>query len=217
MCGACREPLVGAGMNAASRKLIFASLFLMSLSFVLSSGVADAATTVTATHLTIDRTPRGSVHSGTVITIFGRLRSERASCRSGQTIRLFQLVGGPTRAGRTVTSANGSYSFTRTVTSDSAFQTHFAGSVSGVHPNTHACALSTSAVVRVNVIESSVLGESGGGTAVLGAGGSAGGLGTAFTGGDLRFPFTSFALLLISGVAAVRLSRRRTPLTRSSG
>ena len=90
------------------------------------------------------------------------------------------------------------------------FQTHFAGSVSGVHPNTHACALSTSAVVRVNVIESSVLGIGGI------AGGSAVDAGTGFTGGDLRFPFTSFALLLISGVAAVSLGRRRTPM-RSSG
>ena len=197
-------------MNGTSRKLIIASLFFICFSFVLSSGVAGAASTVTRTHLTIDRTPRGSVHSGTVITIFGRLRSERASCRSGQTIRLFQLVGGPRRAGRTVTNPNGSYSFTRTVTSDSAFQTHFAGSVSGVHPNTHACALSTSRIRRVNVV----------GTGVLGIGGSAGGgavdAGTGFTGGDLRFPFTSFALLLICGVAAVRLSRRRTPM-RSSG
>jgi hypothetical protein len=197
-------------MNGTSRKLITASLFLICFSFVLSSGVADAATTVTATHLTIDRTPRGSVHSGTVITIFGRLRSERASCRSGQTIRLFQLVGGPVQVATTVTNAHGRYTFTRTVNSDSAFQTHFAGSVSGVHPNTHACALSTSAVVRVNVIESSVLGVSGS------AGGSAVDAGTGFTGGDLRFPFTSFALLLISGVAAVLLSRRRTPM-RSSG
>ena len=110
----------------------------------------------------------------------------------------------------TVTNGQGRYSFTKTVSSDSAFQTHFAGSVSGVHPNTHACALSTSAVVRVNVIESSVLGIGGI------AGGSAVDAGTGFTGGDLRFPFTSFALLLISGVAAVSLGRRRTPI-RSSG
>ena len=110
----------------------------------------------------------------------------------------------------TVTNGQGRYTFTRTVTSDSVFQTHFAGSVSGVHPNTHACALSTSAVVRVNVIESSVLGIGGI------AGGGAVDAGTGFTGGDLRFPFTSFALLLISGVAAVLLSRRRTPM-RSSG
>ena len=109
-----------------------------------------------------------------------------------------------------MTNANGRYSFTRTVNSDSAFQTHFAGSVSGVHPNTHACALSTSRIRRVNVIESSVLGIGGI------AGGSAVDAGTGFTGGDLRFPFTSFALLLISGVAAVSLGRRRTPM-RSSG
>ena len=198
-------------MNGTSRKLIIASLFFICFSFVLSSGVADAATTVTATHLTIHRTPRGSVHAGTVITIFGRLRSERASCRSGQTDPgSSSLVGGPTLVGTTMTNAQGRYSFTRTVNSDSVFQTHFAGSVSGVHPNTHACALSTSAVVRVNVIESSVLGIGGS------AGGSAVDAGTGFTGGDLRFPFTSFALLLISGVAAVSLGRRRTPM-RSSG
>jgi hypothetical protein len=205
-------------MSGASRKLIFASLFVISLSLVLGSGVADAATTVTATHLTINRTPTGSVHSGTVITIFGRLRSERASCRSHQKIRLFSLVGvpTPTQVAATFTDANGRYSFTRTVTSDSAFQTHFAGSVSGTHPNTHVCALSTSAVLRVNVIESSVFGTSGAGAAVLGASGSAADALTSFTGGALRFPFTSFALLLVSGVAALAMGRRRTPTTSSA-
>ena len=207
-------------MNGANRKLnrklIVSSLFVISLSLVLGSGVADAATTVTATHLTINRTPTGSVHSGTVITIFGRLRSERASCRSHQKIRLFQLVGGPTQVAATFTDANGRYTFHRTVTSDSAFQTHFAGSVSGTHPNTHACALSTSAVLRVNVIESSVFGISGAGTAVLGASGSAADALTSFTGGALRFPFTSFALLLVSGVAALAMGRRRTPTTSSA-
>jgi hypothetical protein len=199
-------------MNGASRKLIFASLFLICLSFVLSGGIASADSSVTRTTLTIHGKPGGGVAPGTAITISGKLNSERASCRSGQTIQLFSLVGGVVQVGTTVTDTKGNYSFTQTVSDDSAFQTHFAGSVSGVHPNTHACALSTSRILKVNVKGSSVLGESGGaGVVVLGSSS-----GAAFTGGDLLTPFILFVLLLISGVAAVLLSRRRTP-TRSSG
>jgi hypothetical protein len=198
-------------MNGASRKLIFASLFLICLSFVLSGGTAVAASSVTRTTLTI-HAKQGGVAPGTAITISGKLNSGRASCRSGQTIQLFELVGGVTQVATTVTDAKGNYSFTQTVSGDSAFQTHFAGSVSGVHPNTHVCALSTSRILRVNVKGTGVLGA--GGSA--GVGGSAVDAGTAFTGGDLLSPFIFFALLLISGVAAVLVSRRRTP-TRSSG
>jgi hypothetical protein len=198
-------------MNGASRKLIFASLFLICLSFVLSGGIAVADSSVTRTNLTIHG-KSGGVAPGTAITISGKLNSERASCRSGQTIQLFSLVGGVVQVGMTVTDTKGNYSFTQTVNADSAFQTHFAGSVSGVHPNTHACALSTSRILKVNVKGSSVLGESGGaGPVVLGSSS-----GAAFTGGDLLTPFIFFVLLLISGVAAVLVSRRRTP-TRSSG
>ena len=82
-------------MNGTSRKLIIASLFFICFSFVLSSGVADAATTVTATHLTIHKTPRGSVHSGTVITISGRLRSQRAKWQIGTTDPALQPRRGP--------------------------------------------------------------------------------------------------------------------------
>jgi hypothetical protein len=194
-------------MNGASRKLIFASLFLICLSFVLSGGIAVADSSVTRTNLTIHG-KSGGVAPGTAITISGKLNSERASCRSGQTIQLFSLVGGVVQVGMTVTDAKGKYSFTQTVSVDSAFQTHFAGSVSGVHPNTHVCALSTSRILRVNVKGTSVLGTSG-------SAGSGGG-GTGFTGGDLLTPFIFFVLLLISGVAAVLLSRRRAP-TRSRG
>ena len=197
-------------MNGASRKLIFASLFLICLSFVLSGGIAVADSSVTRTNLTIHG-KSGGVAPGTAITISGKLNSERASCRSGQTIQLFSLVGGVVQVGSTVTDAKGKYSFTQTVTGDSAFQTHFGGSVSGVHPNTHVCALSTSRILKVNVKGTDVLGTSG--SAAVGVGGSSG---AAFTGGDLLTPFIFFVLLLISGVAAVLLSRRRTP-TRSSG
>jgi hypothetical protein len=191
-------------MNGASRKLIVASLFSISLSLVLSSGIAFAASSVSRTTLSIHG-KSGGVAPGSAITISGKLNSERASCRSGQTIQLFSLVGGVVQVGTTVTDAKGNYSFTQTVNADSAFQTHFAGAVSGVHPNTHVCALSTSRILKVNVKGTSVLGASGGaGVVVLGASGAA------FTGGDLLAPSLFFALLLILGVAAVLVSRRRT-------
>src|SRR6266487_1630537 len=189
-------------MNGASRKLIVASLFLISISLVLSSGIAFAASSVSRTTLTIHGKPGGVVAPGTAITISGKLNSGGALCRSGQTIELIKLVGSVAPVATTVTDAKGNYSFTQTVSADSAFQTHFAGSVSGIHPNTHVCALSTSRILKVNVKGSSVLGVSGSAGAVV--------LGAAFTGGDLLAPFIFFALLLILGVAAVLLSRRRT-------
>ena len=195
-------------MNGASRKLIVASLFVISLSLVLSGGIAFAGNSVARTTLTIHGKPGGVVAPGTAITISGKLNSGGALCRSGQTIELIKLVGSVAPVATTVTDAKGNYSFTQTVNADSAFQTHFAGSVSGVHPNTHVCALSTSRILRVNVKGSSVLGVSGSAGAVV--------LGAAFTGGDLLAPFIFFALLLISGVAAVLVSRR-SRRTRSSG
>jgi len=193
-------------MNGASRKLIVASLFLFSLSLVLSGGIAVAASSVAHTTLTIHGKPGGVVASGTAITISGKLNSGDALCRSGQTIQLIKL-GTVLPVATTVTDAKGNYSFTQTVSADSAFQTHFAGSVSGVHPNTHVCALSTSRILKVKVKGTSVLGVSGNAGAVLGA---------AFAGRDLLPPFIFFALLLISGGAAVLVSRR-SRRTRSSG
>ena len=199
-------------MNGASRKLIVASLFLISLFLVLSSGIAVAASSVSHTTLTIHGKPGGVVAPGTAITISGKLHSGNALCRSGQTIQLFKL-GTVLPVATTVTDAKGNYSFTQTVSADSAFQAHFAGSVSGVHPNTQDCALSTSRILKVNVKGTSVLGVSGS----AGVSDSAGAvLDPAFTGKDLLAPFIFFALLLISGVAAVFLTRR-SRRTRSSG
>src|SRR5207247_5343008 len=122
-------------MNGATRKLIVVSLFLIPLSLVLSGGAAVAASSVAHTTLTIHGKPGGVVAPGTVITISGKLNSGNALCRSGQTIQLIEL-GTLLPVATTVTDAKGNYSFTQTVSADSAFQTHFAGSVSGVHPNT---------------------------------------------------------------------------------
>ena len=122
-------------MNGATRKLIVVSLFLIPLSLVLSGGTAVAASSVAHTTLTIHGKPGGVVAPGTVITISGKLNSGNALCRSGQTIQLIEL-GTLLPVATTVTDAKGNYSFTQTVSADSAFQTHFAGSVSGVHPNT---------------------------------------------------------------------------------
>jgi hypothetical protein len=188
-------------MNGASRKLSVA--FSISLWLVLSGGIAVAASSVAHTTLTIHGKPGGNLSPGTVITISGKLNSGDPFCRSGQTIELLQV--GTT----TVTDAKGRYSFTQTVSTDSTFQTFYAGSVSGVHPNTHDCAASTSRVLKVKV--------KGNGTGVLGESGSAGNAGAAFTGGDLLAPSIFLALLVIFGVTALVLSRRRRTSTRSTG
>ena len=58
-------------MNGATRKLIVVSLFLISLSLVLSGGTAVAASSVGHTTLTIHGKPGRVVAPGTVITITG--------------------------------------------------------------------------------------------------------------------------------------------------
>jgi hypothetical protein len=202
-------------MNGATRKLTVASLFSISLSLVLFGGIAVAASSVAHTTLTIHGKPGGNVAPGTTITISGKLNSGDAVCRSGQTIQLIELGVGPVAT--TVTDTKGGYSFTQTVSGDSAFQTQFAGSVSGVHPDTHVCAASTSRILKVKVKGNG--NGNGPGTGVLGESGSAadaGNSGVAFTGRDLLPPFTFLALLVISGVTALLLGRRRTQ-TRSSG
>jgi hypothetical protein len=193
-------------MNGASRKLSVA--FSISLWLVLSGGIAVAASSVAHTTLTIHGKPGGNLSPGTVITISGKLNSGDPFCRSGQTIQLLQ--GGVVLA-TTVTDAKGTYSFTQTVSTDATFQTFFAGSVSGVHPDTHDCAASTSRILKVKVK------GNGAGTGVLGESGSAGNAGAAFTGGDLLAPSIVLALLVIFGVTAVLLSRRRRTPTRSTG
>jgi hypothetical protein len=199
-------------MNGATRKLTVASLFAISLSLILSGGIAVAASSVAHTTLTIHGKPGGNVAPGTTITISGKLNSGDKLCRSGQTIQLIELGVGPVAT--TVTDAKGNYSFSpQTVTTDTAFQAQFAGSVVGVHPDTRDCAASTSRVLKVKVKGNgpgtSVLGESG-------SAGDAGNSGVAFTGRDLVPPFIFLALLVISGVTALLLARRRTQ-TRSSG
>jgi hypothetical protein len=196
-------------MNVASRKLTIASLLLICLTFVLSGGVAVAASSVAHTTLTIHGKPGGVVSPGTAITISGKLNSGDAVCRSGQTI---QLIQGGTVLATTVTDAKGNYSFSpQTVSADTAFQTFFAGSVSGVHPDTHDCAASTSRILKVKVK------GNGNGTGVLGESGSAGDAGTAgtaaFTGGDLLAPSIFLALLVVLGGTALLVSRRRRQTT----
>jgi hypothetical protein len=186
-------------MDHLSRKLIVASLLLLVL---LPVGIASALTSVAHTNLTIHKKPSGDVAAGTAVSISGKLHSGAQVCRSGQPIELTRIGSGVVAT--TVTDAQGRYAFTaQTVNSDSGFRATFAGSVSGVHPNTRTCAGSSSQVSGVEVL------GAGGGVQGTGGGNAVSGSGSAFTGADVLADLRLVAVLLISGLAALFVARRR--------
>jgi hypothetical protein len=120
----------------------------------------------------------------------------------GQDIDLV-LVGAGVVAS-TTTTTSGRYQFERVAMQDSVFQTRFSGSLSGVHPHSHACTASTSRVLRVNVR------GAGGTNEVFGAGGDVTGVsGTAVSGRELSAPAIAAAILLALGTMAILVARRR--------
>ena len=174
----------------------------MFLLVLLPVGIASAVTSVAHTNLTIQRKPSGHVAAGTAVTFSGKLHSSAKVCRSGQTIQLLKIGSGVVAT--TVTDAQGRYTFVaQTLNADSTFQATFAGSVSGVHPDTRTCAGSASRVLEVDV--------KGPGDGVLGTGGAnaGSGSGSAFTGADVLADLRLLAVLLISGLAAIFVARRR--------
>jgi hypothetical protein len=190
--------LMKKSMERRSRKVAAASLLL--IVWVFSSGTASAATTFVHTSLTIHRKPGGVIAPGTAVTISGKLNSGRVDCRSGQTIQLIKLGTGVVAT--TVTNAKGKYTFVpQTVNTDSAYQTSFGGAPGGVHPNTFVCGGSISRILKVKVK---------GNTAVLGTGGTnVQGGSSALTGGDLLPAFSLLAVLIVVGLSAIVVSRRR--------
>jgi hypothetical protein len=192
-------------MDHLSRKLISAAFLLLVLA--LSTGVASAATSAAHTNLTIHRTPKGDVSPGTAVTFYGKLHSSAKVCRSGQTVQLIKVGSGVVATA--VTDAGGHFTFAaQTVNTDSSFRATFAGSISGTHPNTRVCAGSTSRVLKVEVKGSTGGGVLGTGGGVLGAGGSTN-PGSAFTGRELLGDLRLLAVLIITGLAAIVVSRRR--------
>lgn len=168
---------------------------------LLLASAASADPLVGQTNLTIHHSPPGQVSSGASVTIFGKLVG-RPECRANQQITLIELGVGT--VGTTTTDGSGNYSFTRTVSATTSFQTSFAGSTIGTHPNERLCAASVSPVHRVKV--KGAHGKST--TSVLAAEGSSAASGTALAGSDLAVVATIVVALLFLGGVALILTRR---------
>jgi hypothetical protein len=169
---------------------------------VFASSAAFAHVSVSPTSLTIQA--RGlPVEEGDTLTITGRLVGP-PRCRPGQDIDLV-LVGAGVVAG-TTTTASGRYHFEWVASQDSVLQTSFSGSLSGVHPHSHACTASTSRTLRVNVR------GAGGTNDVIGAGGGdvTGVTGTAASGRELGAPAIAAVAFLTLGAMAIFVARRRS-------
>jgi hypothetical protein len=187
------------------RKLFVMPLLVASLAF--TSAAARAHVFVAPTALSI-QLRGGPVDPGETVTITGRLAG-RPACRANQRIDLVQ--NGVGVVATTTTDASGFYRFQVTVTEDTAFRTRFSGSASGVHPHSHVCAGSSSRLLRVKVRGPDVLGEAGTQPGNQPAGDTITGVpGTALSGSDF-LPFAVAAGgLLIAGMAAVLITRRRS-------
>jgi len=123
----------------------------MSVLIVLSVVGAMLVSSTAVAHVSVRKTAlsihtRGRVDVGTTITITGKLTGH-PSCRANQDINPIEVGTGIVDS--TTTDAEGNYAFEWLVTGDAALQTHFSGSMAGVHPHAHLCAAATSRVLRI--------------------------------------------------------------------
>lgn len=110
---------------------------------------AEALVIAYPTSITAARTPTGVVDRGTVVTIYGRLISEKRACIRNSPIRLIRLADG--KVWRTRTGRRGRYAFEIRATFTSRYRVRFPGkTLKVVHPDTYVCqASSTSLRIRV--------------------------------------------------------------------
>jgi hypothetical protein len=101
------------------------------------------------TSLSIRRRPRGRVDPGTLITIRGRLSSDRPACRRFKVIKLVRVGHGVVDRDRT--NRFGRYRFERRIPRKRRFFTRFDGTRRGVHPNIRVCLASRSRTIIVRV------------------------------------------------------------------
>lgn len=139
------------------RTVLFRSVALGALLSVFTMGAALADGFVAATSLSIHVSPGMTVPEGTMVTISGRLGSDRAFCRNGSivTLRSYgESLGEPYPGGiveRDTTTTGGRYSFRVRIDEQIRLRVWFRGKVGGVHPNIKTCEKSRSATVTIDV------------------------------------------------------------------
>ena len=142
-----------------------------------------------------------SISPGDDLFIAGRLKSDKNACKINLVLKLF-FKGNQVASKRT--NNNGKAFFKKNPHKTGKWQIRFSGTHAGTHPNRYYCKPSYSNSVKVNV--------KGSGAGVLGTGGAnavSGSSGAAFTGADVLGDLRLLAVLLISGLAAIFVARRR--------
>lgn len=123
---------------------------LMVGAVTLVGSIAEAHTATFATHLSISRSPSGTVAPGTRVTFSGKLSSGNHACEVNSKVTLIKIGQGAVGSDRT--NAKGRYSITKKVSKTARWRTKFAGKVlSATHPHNHTCGASASSRIRVRV------------------------------------------------------------------
>jgi hypothetical protein len=109
---------------------------------------------VDTTHLTILRTPSGTLSPGERVNIHGRLKSVHQACHSHKKIHLYRRNKGQSTFHHidvTTTTTTGKYHFFRHPRKSAEYYTRFKGTDTGVHPNHHVCLKSRSRTIHIPV------------------------------------------------------------------
>jgi hypothetical protein len=113
---------------------------------------ALAHTFVADSTISIGSTPKSPVEKGTDVLIFGKVRSDHASCKKGRVVELFRVKSGQDKLlGKDKTDADGEYGFDRTIKRDQKFRTKVLRRLDASYSHSHDCkgAGSSKLVIRV--------------------------------------------------------------------
>jgi hypothetical protein len=144
---------MSAAAMALTREGIMKSKFtrlvaVSAISTVLLAGTASATDVSATTSLSI-KASKTSVSSGATVTLSGNLKSSVIACEKKKIIQVIRKGGGV--VGTVKTNDKGHYSLKIHPTKTAKYKAKFAGSASGVHPNTTVCFASSSGFVTVKV------------------------------------------------------------------
>lgn len=127
-------------------------LIVTGLIALVFAGVAGAHVIDEDTNLTIARAPKGKVDPKTRVVVFGRLRSDAATCRRGKLIELREpRPGADPVLAEDRTDAEGEYRFVLRPNRDLVLYTRFAGTLTSSYGHRHRCRGDNSRRIRIDV------------------------------------------------------------------
>jgi hypothetical protein len=128
------------------KKIVTIGLATTMLLALSGASPVQAHDRIENTSLTIKVSDK-SVDKGDKVTFRGKLRSDWKKCRANSKVK---LVRGSKVVASKMTTANGSYKFSKKITKTANWRVKFSGKkVNVVHPHNHRCLASQSKSVRV--------------------------------------------------------------------